>query len=87
MAQHISTKNSGKKELQNIYKGICKDFEKGISVIQSSLKFQEIFDGTFKESKSDKVFLAWRNFREKKENFEVHFDSEKKEITEIYLVK
>lgn len=87
MAQHISIKNSGKKELQNIYESICKNFEKGILAIQSSLKFQEIEDENFKKSENDKVFATWRNFESMRENFEIHFDSQKKEITEIYLVK
>jgi len=87
MAQHISIKNSGIKELQSIYESICKSFEKGILSIQSSLKFQEIEDDNFKKSKNDKVFATWRNFKNTKENFEIHFDSQKKEITEIYLVK
>ena len=42
MAQHISIKNSNKKELKNIYESISKNFEKGISAIQSSLKYQKI---------------------------------------------
>jgi hypothetical protein len=87
MAQHISIKNSGKKEFQRIYKSICNNFEKGILAIQSSLKFQKIADDNFKESKNDKVFVTWRNFRNIRENFEVHFDTQKKEITEIYFVK
>lgn len=87
MAQHISIKNSGKKELQKVYESICKNFEKGTSAIQSSLKFQEIFDENFKESENDKVFATWRSINGQRETFEVHFNSEKKEITDIYLVK
>lgn len=87
MAQHISIKNSGKKELQNIYESICKSFENGISVIQSSLKFQEIFDENFKKSENDKVFATWRNFKNVRETFEIHFDSQKNKITEVYLIQ
>jgi len=87
MAQHISIKNSGKKEFQNIYESICKSFEKGILAIQSSLKFQEIEDENFKNSENEKVFATWRILRNEKETFEIHFDSEKNEIIEIYLVK
>jgi len=87
MAQHNSIKNSDKKELQTIYESICKSFEKGILSIQSSLKFQEIFDESFKHSEKEKVFATWKKLKNKRETFEIHFDSEKNEITEIYLVK
>lgn len=87
MAQHISIKNSGKKDLQKIYESICKNFGKGVLSIQSSLKYQEIFDENFKNSENEKVFATWRNFKKIRETFEIHFDSKKKEITEIYLVK
>jgi hypothetical protein len=87
MAQHISIKNSDNKELQNIYEGICKNFKKGISLIQFSLKFQEIFDEDYKESDNDKVFITWRNFKKIRETFEIHFNLQKNEVFEIYLVK
>lgn len=87
MAQHISIRNLKQKELQKIYESICKNFEKGLFAIQSSLKFQEIFDENFKKSENDKVFATWRNLKNEKETFEVHFDSIKNEIIEIYLIK
>ncbi len=87
MAQHISIKNSGKKELQEIYENICKTFAKGLFAIQSSLKFQEIEDENFMESKNDKIFQTWKNLKNERETFEVHFNSQKNKITEIYLVK
>lgn len=87
MAQHISIKNSGKKELQKIYESICRSFEKGLLAIQSSLKFQEIEDGNFKESENDKVFQVWKNLENERETFEIHFNSQKNEITNIYLVR
>jgi hypothetical protein len=87
MAQHISIKNSDKKELQKIYESICKSFGKGILSIQSSLKFQEIVDENFKHSENEKIFVTWRILRNEKETFEIHFNSEKNKITEIYLVK
>ena len=87
MAQHISIKNSDEKELQNIYESICKSFEKGILSIQSSLKFQKNEDKNFKTSENDKIFVTWRNYKKTRENFEVHFDFKKNEITEIYLIK
>jgi len=87
MAQHIPIKNSDKKELQEIYKNICKNFEKGLPAIQSSLRFQEIEDENFKESENDKIFQTWKNLENEKEIFEIHFDSRKNKITNVYLVK
>lgn len=87
MAQHISIKNSGKKELQGIYENICKNFKNGLIVIQSSLKFQEILENNYKESENDKVFTTWGRFKRERETFEIHFDTKKKEVTNIYLVK
>jgi|GEM_PF-1175952 len=87
MAQHISIKNSCNKEFKTIYESICRNFEKGISLVQFSLKFQEIFDESYKEFESDKVFITWRNFKNIREAFEIHFDLQKNEVFEIYLVK
>lgn len=87
MAQHIPIKNSELKGLQTVYNNICKRFEKGVSTIQQSLKFQEIYDVNFKESENDLVFVTWKNMNREKETFEIHFNSQKNEITEIYLIK
>jgi len=87
MAQHISIKNSELKGLQKIYNNICKNFEKSILIIQSSLKFQEIYNKIFKESENDLVFATWRNLNGEKETFEIHFNSQENKITNIYLVK
>lgn len=87
MAQHISIKNSGIKELQKTYESICKSFRKGILSIKASLKFQEIVNDNFKNSENDKVFLTWKILKDERKTFEIHFDSEKNKITEIYLVK
>ena len=87
MAQHISIQNSESKGFQKIYKKNCESFQKGISGIRSSLKFQEIYDENFKETKNDLVFEAWRSVNRERETFEIHFDSQKNEVTNIFLVK
>lgn len=87
MAQHISIKKIESKSFQEIYKNINESFKKGISTIRSSLKFQEIYDKNFKESENDLVFANWRNVNNERESFEIHFDSQKNEIINIYLIK
>lgn len=87
MAQHISIRNLSTKKFQEIYKNIGESFKKGISTIRSSLKFQEIYGKKFKESKNDLVFETWKSVNTEKETFEIHFDSQKNKITNIYLVK
>jgi len=51
MAQYIPIKNSPLKGFQKIYKSICKNFENGIFYAKSSLKYEEIKDEKYKESK------------------------------------
>lgn len=87
MAQHISIQHNSRKDIQKIYGAICKSFEKGLLPIRSSLKFQEVFDDSFKISLNDKVFVTWRKLKNVKETFEIHFVSQNNKITEIFLVK
>ena len=87
MAQHIPIKNSPLKGFQKIYKSICKFFENGIFYAKSSLKYEEIKDERYKESKNDIVFETWRSVNGQRETFEVHFDNEKQGLGNIYLVK
>ena len=87
MAQHIPIENSSLKGFQKIYKSICKNFENGIFYAKSSLKYEEIKDERYKESKNDIVFETWRSVNGQKETFEVHFDSKKQRLENTYLVK
>lgn len=87
MAQHISIKNSTNKIMQSLFANICKQFERGLSNIRSSLKFQEVYEENFKESENDNVFITWRTVNKKRETLELHFDSQKNQITNCYLVK
>ncbi len=87
MAQHISIQNSANKNIQKIYWSICSQFKKGIFVVRASLKYQEIYEENFKESENDIVFQTWRTINKDRENFEIHFNSQKGKITKIYLVK
>lgn len=86
MAQHIPIKNSTNKNMQKIFESIQGRFEKGLSSIRSSLKFQEIHEEDFKESENDHVFATWRTINGNREIFEIHFDSQKQIITNLYFV-
>jgi hypothetical protein len=68
MAQHISIKNSPNKIMQSLFANICKQFERGLSNIRSSLKFQEVYEENFKESENDNVFITWRTVDKKKKH-------------------
>ncbi len=85
MAQHILIQNIG--AMRNVYNSICRQFEKGISNVSSSLKYQEIENENFKENKNDTVFNTWRTIKGERENFEIHFDAKNKKIINIYLVR
>lgn len=87
MAQHILIKDLTNKNMQNIFKIACIRFKKGLSSIRSSLKFQEIYEKSFKESENDHVFVMWRMINKNRETFEIHFDSQKQTITNLYIVK
>lgn len=87
MAQHILIQNSANKNVQKICQSIRDQFRKGISIIRSSLKYQEIYEENFKESENDIVFQTWRTINQNRENFEIHFNSQKEKITKIYLIK
>jgi len=87
MAQHYPIQNSTNKKIQKICQGIYNKFGEGIKKIHPSLKYQEIYDDDFKESKNDEVFQTWRSINGETENLEVHFDLQKAKVTNIYLVK
>jgi len=54
---------------------------------KSSLKYEKITDERYKESKNNNVFQTWRSINGQKETFEVHFDTQKNKLGNIYLVK
>ncbi len=85
MAQHIPIQNID--SMQNVYKNICRQFKKGASSVSSSLKYQELDDKNFKENKNDRVFNTRRTVNGEREKFEIHYDTCKNKINNIYLVK
>lgn len=87
MAQHIPIQNIKAKAMKNVYKSICRQFEKGILSVSSSLKYQELENERFKDNKNDRVFNTWRIVSGEREIFEIHYDSCKNKITNIYIVK
>ncbi len=87
MAQHILLEEIKLKSFQNIYKSICKNFQHPHFSPFSSLKYEEIRDERYKEFENDRVFVTNRSVNGKREIFEVHFDDQKGELNNIYLVK
>lgn len=87
MAQHIPLEKIKLKGFQKVYKSICKNFENGSFYAKSSLKYQAISDKSFKENEYDMVFETWRSVNGQQEFFEVHYNSQDKQLTNIYFVK
>jgi len=87
MAQHILINNSEFKGFQKIYNCICKNFENGLFYARSSLKYEEIKDERYKDSSEESVFVTYRSINGQREIFEVHFDTNENQVTQVYLVK
>jgi hypothetical protein len=87
MAQHFLIQNIKTKKMQNVYKRISRQFQKGIICVISSLIYQELEDKNFKEDQNDRVFNTWRTVNGEREIFEIHYGLSENKITNIYLVK
>ncbi|SHG87203.1 hypothetical protein [Winogradskyella jejuensis] len=84
MAQHISIlKNDFHPKIKET---IIKRFSKK-NIGLASLKYQEIKDKDLKINNSDRVFINNRKIKGKQEIFEIHFNSEKNKVEEIFWVK
>ena len=84
MAQHISIIKNG---LHTIIKeSVIKRFSKR-NIGLASLNYIEIKDDEYKINDSDRVFINNRQINGKQEIFEIHFDSDKKKILDIFWVK
>ncbi|MCH9757624.1 MAG: hypothetical protein K0U19_00770 [Proteobacteria bacterium] len=86
MAQHISIINSEEKRLQKVAKAIYKRARCGLPAIAGSLRFEELRYEKFKINPDDRVFITSRVVNGRQEMFEVHYDTKKEEILEIFLV-
>ena len=86
MAQHIPIKNSELKGFQKVYKSICKKAERGLWSISGSLKFEELPYKEHKINQNDRVFITHRVVDGNREMFELHFDTKKQKLLDIFLV-
>jgi hypothetical protein len=89
MAQHISIINSDLTKLkgfQKVSESFYKKIQRGFWTITGSLKFEEISSPTHKINPADRVFMTHRIVNGKKEMFELHFDTKKQKLLDIFLV-
>ena len=86
MAQHISIINSEMKGLQKVAKTLCTKVSQGIWRITGSLKFEELPYKEHKINLNDRVFVTERTVNGKREVFELHYDTKKQKLLDIFLV-
>lgn len=89
MAQHYSIINSGLKNYKSykkLYDSFLKKTENGLFRITSSLKFEEILSKGHKFNANDRVFITYRTINNRKEMFELHYDTSQNKIIDIFLV-
>ena len=89
MAQHISIINSDLNKLkgfQKVSESFCKKLQRGLWAISGSLKFEELSHIDYKINPNDKVFITQRVISGKTELFELHFDTKKRKLLDIFLV-
>lgn len=58
----------------------------GVRNFAYSLGFEELLDEKAKLTPNDRIFNTFRKLEGKYENFEVHYDTEKQVILDIFLV-
>lgn len=83
MAQHISIINNIFPEIQ---KSIFKRFSQQ-NIGLGSFRYIELKDKDYKINPDDRVFINKRKIKDIEEIFEIHFDTSKKEIINIFWVK
>ena len=87
MAQHISIINSEIKGFQKVSESFCKKLQRGLWAISGSLKFEELPYKTHKVNQDDRVFVTERVVNGEREMFELHYDTKKQKLLDIFLVK
>ena len=89
MAQHYSIINSKLKKYKSyrkLYGSFLKRAENGLHNITSSLKFEEIVSMGHKIVPTDRVFITYRTVNNRKEMFELHYDTNEKKVLDVFLV-
>lgn len=84
MAQHVSLLSNNL--YPDVKEKILKRFSKK-NIGLASLKYEELKDNSYKILETDRVFLNSRKINGKQEIFEIHFDTKKKELIEIFWIK
>lgn len=84
MAQHYSIIND--QSFSKISDAIKKRFSKGLVGMRTSMIYQEL-DTSYKFFENERVFMTSRIIKKEREHFEIHYDTVKKEVYEIFLVK
>lgn len=91
MAQHLSLlsgrtlKQYGMRSFASHVRAIKKKAQK-YENLAGSLRYEKL-PSDYKLSEHDSVFLTRRRVGKVYETFEVHYDREKEEVTDIFLVK
>lgn len=70
-----------------ISSSIQKRFSKGLMGIKTSMKYQELQDKDYKINEKDRVFLNHRKRGNIYEVFEIHYDTGRNKIINIFWVK
>ena len=86
MAQHISISNSTSRGFKKVSENFSKRAAKGIWAIAGSLRFKELPHRDYKINLDDRVFVTQRVVNGRTEVFELHFDTKKQKLLEIFLV-
>ena len=86
MAQHISIANSTLKGFKKVSENLGKRAAKGIWAIAGSLRFEELRHSDYKMNPNDRVFITHRVVNGHREMFELHFDTKKQKLLDIFLV-
>ena len=74
------------KGLQKVAESLCAKVSQGIWVIAGSLRFEELPYKEHKINPHDRVFITERTVNGKREMFELHYDTKKQKLLDIFLV-
>ena len=69
-----------------MYESLSKKATRGIWAVAGSLRFQELPHLDYKMNSDDRVFVTQRVVKGYREIFELHFDTKKQKLLDIFLV-
>ncbi len=88
MAQHHSllhAKPPLSKTYQRVLDSIKNQLRRGITGVSGSLKFEELPE-CYRLTTDDRVFITERSVNGRREIFELHYDTKKEEIIDVFFV-